>query len=370
MDLTTRLFLRRAPEPAYRGLLRARHWLRRARNRLLPANAVTLEATLAVAEPRAIGVAAELDIAGHLADGARSVDDLAAELGTDPDATERLLRLLSGLGYFRRDRRGRWHNTRLSRPLRADHPLSVRDWARFFGGPDLARFWAGADHSIHTGAGAVDAQTGSDFFGWTADEAPEVGALFDAAMRDGSRLTGLSMDREVDLTGVTTVCDVGGGTGRLLADLLADHPDRRGVLFDLPTVVERAPSVLEAAGVADRVDLVGGSFFEGVPGGADRYVLVSVIHDWDDERAVTILTNTRDALDGDARILVVEQVRDPSEAPFISDHSDLLMLVLSGAGRERTNEEFERLFTAAGLRVATTYRLATPQTVFELVPAA
>jgi hypothetical protein len=190
--------------------------------------------------------------------------------------------------------------------------------------------------------------------------------LFDGAQRDGSRLVGLSILREVDLDGVTTICDVGGGTGRLLAQLLAGHADRRGVLFDLPDVVIGAEELLAEAGVDNRVEVVGGSFFEAVPPGADRYILVSVIHDWDDDRAIEILRQCAWAMSGDARILVVDQVVDPSEAPLISRHSDLLMLVLTGAGRERTDEQFRELFHAAGLRVSRTFRLATPQTVYEL----
>jgi SAM-dependent methyltransferase len=369
VDLTTRLFLQRPPRPAYRGLLRLRDLLGRVQRRLLPANAQVIIDTLAIAQVRAVGIAADLDLAGHLDRSPLSGTELADKVGTDPDATERLLELLAAGGYFRKDRHGLWRNTRQSSALRTEHPLSMRDWAQFFGGGPHLRFWADADHSIRTGGSAVEVTTGHEFFSWSTEVDPASGVLFDGAQRDGSRLVGLSIVREVDLSDVTTICDVGGGTGRLLAQLMDGHVERRGVLFDLPDVVSGAGELLAEAGVNKRVEVVGGSFFEAVPPGADRYILVSVIHDWDDERSTEILRQCARALAADARILVVDQVVDPSEAPLISRHTDLLMLVLTGAGRERTDEQFRGLFDAAGLRVTRTFRLATPQTVYELALA-
>ncbi|MEL7208953.1 MAG: methyltransferase [Actinomycetota bacterium] len=369
MDLTTRLFLQKPPRAAFRALLRVRDLLGRAQRRMLPANAQPIIDTLAIAHVRGLGVAAELDLAGYLHRSPMDAGSLAAAAGADPDATERLLHLLAAGGYFRQDRQGRWRNTRQSSTLRSDHPMSVRDWARFFGGGPHFRFWADAEHSIRTGESAVAAVTGQEFFEWAAEVDPDTGERFDAAQRDGSRLVGLSIRREVDLAGVRTICDVGGGTGRLLAQLLENDPGRRGILFDLPEVVARSAPLLAEAGVSDRVEVVGGSFFESVPAGADRYVLVSVVHDWDDERVVEILRACADAAVGDARILVVEQVIDPTEAPFIGRQADLLMLVLSGGGRERTDDQFRALFADAGLEVTRTFRLATPQQVYELAPA-
>lgn len=334
----------------------------------MPANAQVIVDSLAIIQQRALGIAAELDMAEKLHAQPMTAGDLAAAIGTEPDATERLLSLLATGGYFRQDRRGRWRNTRQSAVLRADHPMSSRDWTRFYGGGPHLRFWAEADHSIRTGGSAVEQLTGEEFFTWSTELDPASGQLFDRAMRDGSRLVGLSMRREVDLDGVTTICDVGGGTGRLLVDLLEHAPGRRGILFDLPDVVDGADPVLTRGGVRDRVEIVGGSFFESVPPGADRYVLVSVIHDWDDDRAVDILTNCGAALEGDARILVVDQLIDPTEAPLLSRQADLLMLILTGAGRERTAEQFHELFARAGLEVSRTFRLATPHVVHELMP--
>lgn len=332
---------------------------------MLPANAAMIERTFALIEVRALGIAAELDLAGLVETRPRTSADLAEATGTDPDALERLLELLASTGCFRRSRDGRWRNTRISSTLRSDDPSSVRGWAQFFGGRDHFRIWAEADHAIATGGSATRAATGQEFFEWAHEGDPEFGRRFDAAMRDGSNGVARSFAAIVDLDGARTVCDVGGGTGTLLAVLLARHPRLRGVLFDLPEVVGRASDVLERAGVDDRVEVVAGSFFEPVPG-ADRIVLVSIVHDWDDGHAREILRRCRAALPPAGRLLVVEPVLDPARPPFIERHTDLLMLVLTGAGRERTGDQLRALFADAGLRVTRTWLLATMQTVFEL----
>ena len=369
MALERWLFTRRIPTPLFNGLARTRDALRAGRARMGPVNAEIIDRTLALVEIRAVGLAAELDVAEHISRRRLTSEQLAAAVGTDVDATDRLLGLLAATGWFRRRRDGTWATTRLSAALRRDHALSMRDWARFFGGGDIFRVFAAADVSLRTGAGATEAVTGQSFFDWTSDDR-QAGARFDGAMREASRFLGESLATRLDLPDGATICDVGGGTGRLLAALLAGHPDRRGVLFDLPEVVGDAPAVMTEAGIADRVEVVGGSFFEGdaLPPGADRYVLVSVVHDWDDERAVEILTNCTKRLRQEARILVIEQVLDETAPPLFARHSDVLMLVLTGAGRERTQPQFESLFGRAGLRISNQWQLPSRHAVFELAP--
>jgi hypothetical protein len=369
-SLVERMSTHPVPRPLMHAFLWVRQALRRCRSWLTPANADLIERTFAIAEARALGIAAELDLAERLAGGPLLAGALAAATGVEPNALERLLQVLATAGYFRQDRAGRWRNTRLSEVLRSAHPLSVRAWARFFGGGEHFRIWGQADAAIRSGQSATRALTGHDFFEWSTRVAPEAGRLFDAAMLDGSRFVGPSFARSVDLHGVASLCDVGGGTGRLLAEVLSAKSSMRGVLFDLPEVVAGAASVLEAAGVAERVEVVGGSFFERVPPGLDRYVLTSVVHDWGDAQATAILRSCRDALAASSRVLVVEQVLEPGRAPLFERHSDLLMLVLAGSGRERTDAEFRRLFSGAGLSVTRTFTLATLQRVYELAAAA
>ncbi len=362
MALTDRLRKTAPPPVALKVLLGTRARLRAARDAMLPAQAALIDRSLAVAEVRALGIAAELDLAGLISQRSRRAEDLAQVCAVDPDGLERLLRLLAATGCFRVDRAGYWHHTRLSEPLRADHPDSVREWMRFFGGGDLFRIWAAADQAVATGASATESVTGASFFEWAHSVEPHVGERFDAAMQAASTAVGRSFVETVELDGVNIVCDVGGGTGALVEQILERHDEMRGIVFDLPEVIghARPPDA-----VAGRLELVDGSFFESVPE-ADCYVLVSIVHDWDDDRAVEILECCRASLAKAGRILVVEATLDPSRAPFIERHTDPMMLVLTGAGRERTREDFDALFGRARLEVRRTWTLATLQTVYEL----
>jgi hypothetical protein len=361
--------LRRPPTPVLHAALWLRRSLRALRARIGPPNADIMERTFAIAEARAVGIAAELDLAELVADIPRTTAELAATTGANEDALDRMLRLLSATGCFRLGRDGRWRNTRSSAALRASHRYAARDWARFFGGGAHLRIWAAADESIRTGASATRASTGQEFFEWLTTLDRDAGARFDGAMLEGSRFLASAFVPVIRFPAGSTVCDVGGGTGRLLAEVVRRNPGVHGILYDLPPVVAAAGPVLDRVGVADRVEVVGGSFFERVPAGADRQVLLSVIHDWDDERAAQILRCCVDALAPGGRTLVVEQVLDPRRAPLFERHTDLLMLVLTGAGRERTDDDFRRLFDRARVRVTGTTTLATLHTVYELAPA-
>src|SRR5690606_21960415 len=119
---------------------------------------------------------------------------------------------------------------------------------------------------------------------------PEAGSRFDAAMTSRSRLEDRAIVAAYDFPR-GTIADIGGGRGSLMAAILARHPGCRGIVFDQSHVLEDAGGILRAAGVADRCRLEAGSFFEGVPAGADILLMKKIIHDWDDARAGAILAN-------------------------------------------------------------------------------
>ena len=359
----TRLMLLRPPQAAVNGLARARRMLRGTRSRLGPSFVDVLDRTMLGLETRALGIAAELDIAELLADGPQTAHHLANRLTPprDPDALERMLAMLAAGGMFKRGADGRWRNTASSKALRESHPMSVRNWARFFGGPAFYRVLAEADLALVPGGSAVAKVTGTDFYDWVNTQDPQTGALFNEAMVEGSRLLAESFARTVDLHDAASICDVGGGTGRLLEAVLDRHRHLRGVLFELPEVVPQAIA-------HERLDTHAGSFFDPdtVPKGCDRYVLVSVVHNWSDDDSTRILANVASAMTDASRALVVEQVLDPSAPPLFERHADFLMLLLTGGGRERSDADFRRLFAAAGLAVTRTWRLATQHAVYEV----
>jgi len=354
------------PAWVIRPLLAARNGVAKLHRAMVPPEVSLIERSLGIIDTKAIAVAAELGIADHLVGGPRTASDLAGTCSADPDALERLLRFLVGRGVFRTTRDGRYANNKASELLRSDHPGSMRAWVRFYGADWHVASWNHLAHSIRTGEAAADVALGRPFWEHLTEADPDAGALFDAAMASTSTLQMDLVGRKYDFAG--RVCDVGGGTGTLLATVLRANPGASGVLFDLPTVVAKAPPVLEAAGVTDRVEVVGGSFFESVPGGCDRYLMQAIVHDWDDDSCVRFLTKCRDAMAPGGRVLVLEAIVPEHDGDHFAKAVDLEMLVDTGAGRERTRAQFDALFARAGLRVRRVVPIAL-SSLFELEPA-
>jgi hypothetical protein len=291
---------------------------------------------------QAIHVAAQLSLADLVANGPKTVAELAASAQAHGGSLGGLLRALTSLGIFAEDMDGRYGQTALSDTLRDSHPHSIRPWAMMLG----ARFvWEPSgvlDRTIRTGQPAFEQVYGTHFFKHLAEQQDDA-AVFNRAM--SSVPTHIAAIVEAyDFSTFERIVDVGGGHGALLVGILSAYPHVRGVLHDLPAVVAGASAPREGA-MVDRCGIVGGDFFEGVPTGADAYLLRTVIHDWTDEAAVKILKNCRRAIRTDGTLLLVETVLTPSSDPA-SALMNLLMMVLTG-GRERTESEFRSLLREA-----------------------
>jgi SAM-dependent methyltransferase len=200
----------------------------------------------------------------------------------------------------------------------------------------------------------------------------EESALFGQAMAAFSAALSQPLLDAYDFSAFRCIADIGGGTGRLLADILAENPAVRGILFDLPEVSSAAAALLDASGIAKRCKLVGGSFFDAVPPGADAYLLKHILHDWDDARAIKILSNCRTAMARDARLLIVERMLPElaeqgraAEAYLV----DLEMLVYTPGGRERTESEFRAILSAAGFATTRIAQTSTPVCLIEARPS-
>lgn len=284
-----------------------------------------------------------------IAAGVGDVEQIAANTGCHAPSLHRLLRALVTLGVCAQDERGHCTLTSSGEFLREDHPHSVRAWALLVGGPILQR-WGELDLSVRSGISHRRRHGGGDAFDDLA-LSPAAAAQFYRAMVEMTRGIAGLVARAIDPAQVRHVVDVGGGSGELLAQVLAMHPSVHGVLLDLPQGLEGARAVLEAAGVATRCTLVAGSFFDALPGG-DLYLLKSVLHNWDDARCVQILQRCRAAMAPRGCVWVVERVMAEPVGTTVLDRavarSDLNMLVAL-SGRERTAREFAALFQAAGL---------------------
>jgi hypothetical protein len=347
---------------------RFRNLMGRSHSKMQPPFALVLERLFGLIDNKMLGLLVELEIPDLLHGTPKSADELARDTGADADALDRILRFLVSRDLLGITSDGRYKNNKASELLRDEHPYSWKGWVEFFASGWNWDIWGEAMHSVMKGGGAAEAALGMPFFDYLNDNS-EAGTAFNAAMQSGSTMQGLLVQEKYDFSRSQHICDVGGGTGAVLGNLLATNPQLRGTLFELPAVAEEARTHLDSLRLLDRCEVVGGDFFESIPVKADIYTLFAVVHDWGDEEAVRILENIRRAMPADGRVLVIEGVIPDHSHYNFSKVSDLLMLVYSDAGRERTGEEFDNLFTRAGFRVQRVLTLPSLFRIFELVTA-
>ncbi|MFC9508334.1 methyltransferase [Streptomyces sp. NPDC057002] len=280
----------------------------------------------------------------------RPAADVAADAGTAPQPMTRLLRALAGLGLLAEHAPGTFAVTPAGALLDSNRPGSLTSFVQMFTEPEIIRAWEHLDDSVRTGDVAFDTVFGTDFFSHLAQR-PELSSMFNAAMSQATAETAAALPGAFDFGRFGSVTDVGGGDGTLLAAVLTAFPGLDGVVYDTAEGLAQAPETLRRHGLTDRCSLAAGDFFRSVPEGSDLCLMKSILHDWPDEQAVTVLRHCRAALPPGGRVLILEPVlpeavgTDGDGGTYLSD---LNMLVNVG-GRERTREDFEELCHAAGL---------------------
>jgi hypothetical protein len=294
-----------------------------------------------------LSVAAELGIADLLAEQPCTAQELANKCGADAGALYRVLRALAAVGVFAEDEHGKFALTPLAELLRSDVPGSQRAMAIMMGA-ELHAAWGELLRSVRTGEAGFQKRFGKHFFQYM-EEHPDRHLIYDAAMEAVHGMETEPMLDAYDFSAFGTVVDIGGGNGSTLCGILRRHPAIQGILFDLPAVAERSRSGLVGSSVADRLRIQGGDFFTAVPPGADAYVLRHILHDWLDPDAVAILRNCREVMTPASKLLAVEMVLPLGNKPSFGKWLDLMMLLVSG--RERTEKEYRRLFSDAGLKL-------------------
>jgi hypothetical protein len=312
---------------------------------------------------QAVGTIAELGIPDHLAEGPRTADDLAIGTSSDADALYRLLRAAATIGVVREEPgTKRFSLTPLGEVLRSGVPGSMRAMAVAQTAPGHWLPWGRLRDAVRTGQRQAPAALGAEIWDYYRDNVEE-GAAFAGAMHELALLVAGELTGACDTSRHCRVVDVGGSTGTLMASLLEADPRLTGVVFDLPHVAEVARNTLAKAGLVDRCEVVSGDFFAGVPPG-DLYVLKQVLHDWDDERCVTILGHCRQAMMSDGKVIVIEMIVPDDGQPSPAQLLDLNMLVML-PGRERTVAEYALLFEGAGLRLDRRIGTRTPFQILE-----
>lgn len=350
----------------FRIVVAIRNLLVRLIRRLVPARVALFEQFIGLWTTQMIYAAAKLGLADHLAAGPKTAAALAAESQAHPDAVMRLLRSLTSIGIFKRLPDGRFALNRLAATLRRDRHDSMRDIVLFAGSRHSMLAWAHFDDAVKRGKNGFELAHGKPVFEYFAEH-PDDEAVFGGGMVAMTELDAPALVRGFDYSRFSTICDVGGGLGTFLAAVLSVNRELRGVLFDVQRVVEKAPAVFAAWDVESRCTVVTGSFFETVPADCDAYLLKDILHDWDDARALAILAVCRRAMRAGAALLVVEMVMTDDSRPHPSKLLDMEMLDTTYEGRQRTADEFRRLFGQAGFELKRIVSVPAPPSIIEAI---
>jgi C-methyltransferase len=314
--------------------------------------------TNSVVAGRAIQVVAELGVADHVGDTPVSPADLAGRCDLDPAALDRVLRLLAAHGVFALEPTGYVH-TDASLVLRSDHPQSMRAFARMMGLPAFWGMFGALGHSLRTGAPGIETIDPAGLWSYLQSH-PDEARIFDEAMRAKSRADVAAVVDAYDFRPFATVADIGGGQGHLLDAVLGQASATRGVLFELPGVIE------SLAPPPDRMTYTAGDFFVDHLPVADAYILMEVIHDWPDDEALAILRAVRAAAAPGAVVLIVEGIVPDGEPDARVQTLDVIMLAVTG-GRERTAAGLGALLAAAGFRKTAVLPTHGPMQIIEAV---
>lgn len=329
----------------------ARRALLRAADALLPPGVALFMHTLGIARTQVVAAMADLGVADALGGKRLTAAQLAPAVGADADSLHRLLRMAAVDGLVRLDRRGRFRLTRLGSALRSDAPASLLAWARYMGLESNRRAWGDLTESVRTGEAAFRRVNGTSVWDWFAAH-PGEQRLFAEAMRSLTQLEAPALAAASIWPDQGVVCDVAGGTGTLLAGILAPHPGLRGMLVEAPGVLAEAEGSLATAGVRDRVELLEGDLLGRLAARADVYVLKNILHDWDDETSARILANVRSTMPAGARLVLVEQAQRRNRPHPLASLTDLQMLTQCENGRERSPDELRALLRLVGLTPA------------------
>src|SRR5215469_3751596 len=312
---------------------------------------------------QAIYVAAKLGIADLLKDGPQSCVALATATGADAASLFRLMRALASVGVFLQVEGDCFALSPLAESLLTDAPGSLKAMLltgeiHYQGGSLL--------HSVQNGSPAFDHVFGKSLFDYLRQNADAADA-FNKGMSNLSSMLAYAVLMAYDFRGVSSIVDVGGGQGQLLRKILQFNPEMRGTVLDMPAILETANQEASDDRCGGRCSYIAGNFFESIPRGADAYLLCGVVHDWDDNRAITILRNCRTAMKKSGRLLLVDTVVPDTDSRSFSKLLDLNMLVMT-EGRERTQAEFCGLLEASGYRLTRIVPTIAAQSVIEALP--
>jgi hypothetical protein len=307
---------------------------------------------------RSLYVVAKLEIADHLSQP-KTIEELANLTASDPDSLYRLMHMLAGFNIFEEVSPRIFANTETSRLLMKTNPDTLHALSLFYG-EDIHKSWDGVLESIQSGVPAFQLTYKQPVFKYFKEN-PSRAALFQEAMKEKSKAVIKSAILSYDFSKFQSVYDIGGGYGQFMQALLNAHPHLSGTLFELPEIVEK---IKQSPQSNDKFKLQSGDFFASVPEGGDAYLLKSVLHDWDDEKAEQLLKNCHQAMGSNSRLLIVEVVLQPKDKSIYANCMDVLMLTITG-GKERDLSSFKKMLTNAGFVLENIYPTTTEFSILE-----
>jgi hypothetical protein len=335
-------------------------------NQTVPAHLRIFQLLNGVLIAGAVSCLAQLAVPDLVEGGPASAEELARQVGADPQSLYRLMRATASVGVLSEGSDGRFSQTPLSRVLCSDANPSLRALAIMQGREWHGRGWSQLEYCVRTGKPAPDQIYGQSLFEYFKQH-PEEAQIFHDTMTALSMIDGPAVADAYSFDGIRSIVDVGGGHGLLLATILTRNPHVRGVLYEAPHVVEGAVNG-PLQPVMERCDLVSGDMFCSVPAGFDAYIMKHIIHDWPDELCIKLLKACRAGVNAGGKLLVVDSVIQPGNDFSPSKFLDLQMLIFPG-GQERTEKQFAALLAAAGWRLTRTIPTAAVDSIVEAVPA-
>lgn len=343
-----------------------------------------------------IAIVTKLRIPDYLKDGSMTVNELADATNVNPDALYRLLRMLASVDIFReinkskQDKSSTRNNetksfqlTSTASLLCTDTKNSIRDFALLFGLDSFNKATINLYYAIETGENSFKYANGLEMFDYLQQNKNRIDAeTFDNAMNALNVSYVSSIFHLYDFSQFNTILDIGGGQGLFLANILKKNPNQFGILFDLPNVIRRAKkrywadtykryNIRTKYSLISRCKLLGGNFFNGIPPGADCYMIKNVLLNWDDESAAILLRNCLQSMKkGEMqhlpnpskkskkrpKLVIIETIMPEGNAPFLGKFTDILMLLLTRGGKLRTEREFTDLLTSCGFKILNIFK--------------
>ena len=314
----------------------------------------------------AVSCLAQLGIPDLLEETPKSVEELAKEIGADPRALYRLMRATASVGVLSEGPDGKFSQTPMSAVLCSNATPSLRAWTIMGGREWHGRGWSNLEYCVRTGKQALEKIYGAHAFDFLKQH-PEEGQIFNDAMTELSMIDSPAVSEAYNFEGIRSIVDVGGGHGLLLATILKANPCLRGILYEMPHVIEGAKNGPLKC-LLDRCTLTSGDMFSSVPDGVDAYIMKHIIHDWPDDRCLQILKACRKGVNLGGRLLVVDSVIQPGNDFSPGKILDLQMLIFP-SGCERTEKQFRDLFAASGWQLNRIIPTAASDSIVEGVPA-